>query len=154
MTNLIKFRQKSGLFENSFRKSEGKLLRTEKKKRMKKHTYTNFSGMLSTLRVITRDTYIGFKFKSLRFLFRDSCPGGLKHTKFINTKFKSYSSERLTTSVNQTRFNWMEEYPEPHRASLGGAYSPQGGKQPPAAGHFAGGGGQGPPGRAGAWTLI
>ena len=144
MTNVIKFRQKLGLFENSFRKSEAKLLRTEKKKGMKKHTYTDFSEMLSTQRVITRDTYIGFKFKCLRFLFRDSCPGGLKHTKFINTKFKSYSSERLTTSVNQTRFNWMEEYPEPHRASLGGAYSPRGGKQPPAAGHFAGGGGSVP----------
>ena len=106
MTNLIKIRQKSGLFENSFKKYEAKLLRTEKKKKKKKkHTYTDFSGKLSTQRVITRDTYIGFKFKCLRFLFSDSCPGGLKHTKFIDTKFKSYSSERLTTSGHQTRFN-------------------------------------------------
>ena len=105
MTNLIKFRQKSGLFENSFRKSEAKLLRTEKKKRMKKHTYTDFSGMLSTQRVITRDTYIGFKFKCLRVFFKDNCPGGLKHAKFFNTKFKSYSAERLTSSEHQTRFN-------------------------------------------------
>ena len=89
----------------------------QRKKKKEKHTYTDFSGMLSTQKVKTRDTYIGFKFKCLRFLFKDSCPGELKHTQFINTKFKSYSSEGLTTSEHQTRFNWMEEYPEPNGAS-------------------------------------